>query len=40
MASPSHVFPVYETFFAIVVDEGSHDVTCTYMPWMKRLPMR
>jgi Protein of unknown function (DUF6044) len=37
---PSRVFPVYETFFGTVVDEGSHDVTCTYMPWMKRLLMR
>jgi Protein of unknown function (DUF6044)/Bacterial membrane protein YfhO len=37
---PSRVFPVYETFFGTVVDEGSHDVTCTYMPWMKRLSMR
>jgi Protein of unknown function (DUF6044) len=37
---PSRVFPVYETFFGTVVDEGSHDVTCTYMPWMKQLLMR
>ena len=37
---PSRVFPVYETFFGTVVDEGSHDVTCAYMPWMKRLLMQ
>jgi hypothetical protein len=37
---PSRVFPVYETFFGAVVDEGTHDVTCAYMPWMKRLSMR
>jgi Protein of unknown function (DUF6044) len=37
---PSRVFPVYETFFGTVVDEGSHDVTCSYMPWMKQLLMR
>jgi hypothetical protein len=37
---PSRVFPAYETFFGTVVDEGSHDVTCTYMPWMKRLSTR
>ena len=37
---PSRVFPVYETFFGTVVDAGSHDATCTYMPWMKRLSTR
>jgi hypothetical protein len=34
---PARVFPVYLTFFGTIVDQGSHDVTCSYTPWMKQL---
>jgi hypothetical protein len=34
---PVRVFPVYWTFWGAVVDQGAHDIVCSYVPLMKRL---
>jgi Protein of unknown function (DUF6044) len=34
---PIRIFPVYLTFWGVIVDQGSHDVVCSYVPLTKRL---
>lgn len=35
--TPVRVFPVYSTFFGTIVDQGAHDIACSYVPLTKRL---
>jgi Protein of unknown function (DUF6044) len=34
---PARIFPVYLTFWGTVVDQGAHDVACSYVPLVKKL---
>ena len=34
---PVRVFPVYWTFWGTIVDQGAHDIVCSYVPLTKRL---
>jgi Protein of unknown function (DUF6044) len=34
---PLRVFPVYLTFMGAIIDQGSHEIVCSYVPLTKRL---